>query len=151
MSSLPSFLSRQEPKMQQPTAPSLRQPSPLEAANELGAHLKSLMAERDAFEKDAIFHRKMIETLNARLEVAERDASHYMKKAEYFERFSMSIAANFNTIRMIIDETQRKASEMAKEAPPAGPSLQEPAPTSDELNANVEAALNEALHQGGGK
>lgn len=148
MSNLPSFLSRQEPKVATQASPSLRQPSPLEAANELGAHMKALMMEREGLIKEVDFQRKMIETLNARLEVAERDLSHYVKKAEYFERFSMSIAANFNTIRMIIDETQRKASELSKEANPPSPEI---GPSPDEANAKLEEALTEALHQGGGK
>lgn len=122
-----------------PTTP----PSPVDAANALGESVRKLIAERDALIGEVDFQRKMIETLNAKLDVSERDLAHFRGKAEYFERFSMTIAANFSIIRSIIDDTQRKADALAR-----NPEVEEKAPPSPATDAiaRVEDALSAALH-----
>jgi len=138
---LPSFI-KKDPIMSAPATgiSSSPAPSPIEAANQLGASVARLLSERDSLIADLDFQRKNVETLTARLEVAERDAEHYRAKAAFFERFSMTITANFSVIRSIIDETQRKANELAKtpsEAPPEDKSI----PTVNPLTSLEQAIM----------
>lgn len=154
---LPNFI-RKEPTMTDKTSKDIvtlaatPTRSPIEAANALGASVAQLISERDQLRNDLDFVRRHNEELVAQLSIAQRDADHYRGKAEYFERFSMRVVSNFDVIRSIIDETQRRANEHAKdtptqkqEAPPEQPQSREPttdAPTS--VEAAVEAALREA-------
>lgn len=140
--SIPSFM-KKDPPMTTPAAPSLTPMSPVEAANALGNTVAQLIAERDHLREELRLSRLHNETLAATLDRAERDRDHYEGKAKYFERFSMGVVTNFNTIRMIVDDTQRKANEFAKtdtkpaqEAPPE-------APATDHANALAASILGE--------
>jgi hypothetical protein len=145
MSMIPNFINRKEPTM--PDLPTTTPHSdPVEAANALGNHVAALIAERDKLREELRLARMHNETLIATLDRAERDRDHYQGKAQYFERFSMGVVTNFNTIRMIVDDTQRKANEFAT---PPQPKPQEEAPpeaSASEPLAAVERALAEAQY-----
>lgn len=141
----PNFLtSRKDPTP--PEIPPLR-PTPIEAANALGAEMARLMAELDAARQDISFLRKHADLLEAKLEVAERDANHYRKKAEYFERFSMGIANNFNTIRMLIDETQRRVDAAANRGETDTPPSQHTETPQEPATTSAVQAVESALAQ----
>jgi hypothetical protein len=151
MSMIPNFINRKEPTM--PDLPTTTPHSdPVEAANALGNHVAALIAERDKLREELRLARMHNETLIATLDRAERDRDHYQGKAQYFERFSMGVVTNFNTIRMIVDDTQRKANEFAtpkqpQEAPPEAHTSPEAPTTRDHgpIEA-VERALAEAQY-----
>lgn len=115
MNGLPGFMKpRQEPTVDTP----ISRPSPIEAANQLGATVAQLIAERDHLAEELRLTRLHNETLSAQLDRAEQERNHYQGKANYFERFAMAIVTNFNTIRMIVDDTQRKANEFSRSDTP---------------------------------
>jgi len=116
---LPSFMRKQEPRMSVPAPTTPSAPSAIEAANQLGETVARLIAERNQLVEDLRVCRLHNESLTVALDRAELDRDKYLAKAEYFERFSMAVVTNFNTIRMIIDDTQRKANDLAHQREPA--------------------------------
>lgn len=118
----PAFI-RKDPPMTTSAAPQVSSPllarNPVEAATQLGESVARLINERDNLIEDLRLVRLHNETLIAQLTQAETDRDRLAAKATFFERFSMTVVANFNTIRMIVDETQRKANDLAHQREPA--------------------------------
>jgi len=142
----PSFLTQGVTKNPNGNGP---RPAPdpiVEKAAEGYDAITKLVDERNKLREDQRFMRDHITALEIRLEQAERDRDYYRKRADHFERFSTEIVVQFATIRMIIDETHRKAAGVAyqKEEPtkPAAPSAPEQ-PVEDEEAARLRQLANQ--------
>jgi capsule polysaccharide export protein KpsE/RkpR len=93
--------------------------------------INKLADERRALQEELKFARERINQLEAQLDHAERGLTHYRNRYEWFQRFSAEIVANFSTIRMIVDDTQKKASAVAQgqEQPTPLPAVEPALPT----------------------
>lgn len=144
MVDLPAFMKKPSAPQSNPLAQSVPEPT-VAKAHELGNAIESMLTELERLKNEVNFHRQNADHLDMRLQNAERERDILREKADFYERFSMSIVTNFNTIRMIVDDTQRRANEAARNTtpPPTTPPTPEPDPhlVSDDAAKAIEAAL----------